>query len=255
MHNALRSTLRATAVALALSGAGACDDRGAEPIEPVPGVVLLDTSSTIPAVAGARDTIDVDVPDERTMGVIIETNVPIRARYGPGQFDLIWSGFGGAFAAIVPQAGTGGIRLFVQRSEPAVVQADYRMRIIAVDEAPEHAEQGVETGSAFRREWIDPPLDLDVFVIDFDEGDRFYVEAESGDADTQVTMGLLPPAGASFYAFLATGPGRARSDVFETAVPGEHLLIVYSAGLTPDVELAYRFRIVETDEPATTILR
>ena len=235
-------------------GTAACADEDSDPAGPDPGVVLLDTTSTIPAVAGARDTIDVTVPEGRTMGLIMETNVPIVARYGSGAHDVVWSGFGGAFAAVVPQVGTGNIRLLMHRSEAAIEQVDYRLRVIAVNEAPEHAEQMIAAGDAFRREFIDPPLDLDVFAVDFEDGDRFFVELETGGDDPQLTMGVLPPAGASFYAFIAAGPERARSEVFQTDVDGQHLLIVYSTGLSPDVEQSYRFRIVPTEEPASVVL-
>ena len=157
--------------------------------------------------------------------------------------------------AVVPQVGSGNVRLFMHRSEAEVEEADYRLRVVAVNEAPEHAGQMIDAGDAFRREFIDPPLDLDVFAVDFEDGDRFFVELETGGDDPQLTMGVLPPAGASFYAFIAAGPERARSEVFQTDVDGQHLLIVYSTGLSPDVEQSYRFRVVETSEPASVVLK
>ena len=42
--------------------------------------------------------------------------------------------------------------------------------------------------------------------------------------------------------------------MFQTDVDGQHLLIVYSTGLSPDVEQSYRVRIVPTEEPASVVL-
>ena len=61
------------------------------------------------------------------------------------------------------------------------------------------------------------------------------------------TARVNPPGGAGHYLFLEAGPELARSPVYAAVTTGEHELIVYSAGLRPDVTAEYRFRIIETD--------
>lgn len=59
-----------------------------------------------------------------------------------------------------------------------------------------------------------------------------------------MTARVVPPGGAGYYLFFEAGPELTRSAVHEATTTGEHRLIVYSAGLLPDVEARYRFRLV-----------
>lgn len=228
---------------LSAAALAACDADATAP-EPVPGDVILDSSGTLEAIPNVEDTIDIVVPDGRVMGTIIEASQPIRLRYGPGRFDVVHSGFGGAFGAIVPQVGTGPIRLLVQRSTSEQAQADYRVRIIAVDDAPEHRAARVGTGSRFRREFIDPPLDRDVFEVELEEGTDFFVDLEPLEDDVLITAFVVPPTDVPYYMFIEAGAGMTRSEVRRADEPGTYRLVLYSAGLRPDVDAEYRFRVV-----------
>lgn len=233
--------------AVATSG---CDTWGGDRDDltgPGTNTVLLDTIGTLPAVALAADTFELSIPENRVLGVIFESSHPIAARWG-GTYDVVWSGLGGTFAAIVSEVGAGPVTLRVFRAETEVVEVDYRLRVVGVDEGPEHIDADIGTATTLRREWIDAPLDLDVFALEFDVGDRFFIESESDAVEAQLTMRIVRPGGAAFYPFIATGPQLARSDVIEAQEEGEHLLMVYTAGLVPDVTMRYRFRVMAADE-------
>ncbi len=252
MHGASR-ILVVSALTAACLALDACDD-GERLTEPVPGEVLLDVTGTLEASLDARDTIDVTVPADRVMGVIFESAERIVARYGPDLFDVIHSGYGAPFAAIVPDAGTGNVRLVLRHAESEPIATDYRIRVVGVNDAPEHIAASQSPSRSFRTEWIDPPLDVDIFLVDFDEGERFYVEAESLHEDESIIASIVEPDGFRYYLFLEAGPEVTRSMVHETRISGEHALVVYSRGLQPDVEARYRFRIVragdQTEAPA-----
>ena len=246
---------RTARVVLVLLGAAALplsactDDDTTDPAEAVAGTTLLDVAGTLEAIEGAADTLRVNIPRDRFLGAIIESSAPILARYGPGRFDAIWSGYtADAFGAIVPQVGTGAITLVVMRSTTDVVEARYRIRIVAVNDEPEHAEAQVRKGADFRSEWIDPPLDLDVFAVNLEEGEQFFIEAETQDEDVTLTASVVPPDGLPWYAFLAAGTRPQRSEVREAARTGEHLILFYSTGLEPDIEATYRFRVVVSSQ-------
>lgn len=234
------------AAGVLVAALGACDDDPLDTADPAESDVLLDVHGDLEATPFAVDTLNVRVPQGRVMGVILETDVPIVMRYGAALGQVVHSGFGGAFAAIVPQA-TGERQLLVGRSQPEVVPVEYRIRILAVDDAPEHTDAEVEPGDGFHTEWIEPALDRDVFTFELDDGEEFVVDFESLDEDVRLTARVMPPAGAGYYLFLEAGPELTRSEVHAAVTSGEHRIIVYSAGLMPDVTAEYRFRVLTTD--------
>ena len=234
-------------VGVLVAAHAACSD---EPFDtPSPATeseVLLDVSGELEAVGYVIDTLEVQVPYGRYMGVIMETNAPIVMRYGSGRGQLVYSGSAATSAAIVEHA-VGELRLLVGRSEPEVVPVDYRIRILAIDDRPEHVDFRVEPGDGFRTERIEPALDLDVFTFDLEDGQQVALEFESLDENVRFTARVNPRGGAGRYLFLEAGPELALSPVYEAATSGRHELLVYSAGLRPDVTAEYRFRIVEAD--------
>ena len=227
----------------------ACDGDGPRALlAPVDVPLILDIGGTLEAVDGATDTIRVELPADRALGAIIETTHPIVMRYGPGRYDVIHSSaVTGGFAAIVTSIEGGPVRLLVRRSRSEVVAVDYRVRFIAIDPKPEHAPRTLAPGDGFVTEWIDPPLDHDVFVVDLDEGESFAVDFESHADDVRMTARVVQPGGTGYYLFLEAGPELTRSDAHRAETSGEHRLIVYSAGLLPDVEARYRFRLLHAD--------
>jgi hypothetical protein len=234
------------AAGVLLAAVAACDDDPTGSDDPEQTDVVLDVSGRLDAPF-AIDTLDVRIPQNRVMGAIIETTSPIVMRYGPERGQLVHSGYNGPFAAIVSEAGTGELRLLVGRSSDDLAPVDYRIRILAVNDEPEHADAEVEAGDGFHREWIEPVLDLDIFEFDLEDGEAFAVDFESLDEDVRLTARVMPPAGAGYYLFLEAGPELTRSDVHAAVTSGRHRILVYSAGLRPDVSAAYRFRVVRTD--------
>ena len=161
---------RSLAVAgVLVAAATACNEEPLDTSLPDESDVLLDVSGELEAVAHAIDTLNVNIPQGRAMGVIMESNAPIVMRYGSARGQLVYSGFAGSSAAIVPHA-VGELRLLVGRSESEVVAVDYRIRILAIDERPEHADAHVAPGDGFHTEHIEPALDLDVFTFDLEDG-------------------------------------------------------------------------------------
>lgn len=215
------------------------------PLDPVDAVVLADESGSFAAAGEGQafpsDTIEVVLPANRRLGVIVDATAPVVAQYPGG---VVSSGFSGPFAAIVqpPQADTTRLIFF---SPTGSAVSSYHVRVIAVDDTPEHAEEELATGE-WRHELVDPTLDLDVFTADLEQGDRFRLEVEA-DGETPVAVHVVPPQSPAYYAFVATGPGEAQSAIFEAQHAGVHEIEVYSAGLAPDLEAEYRVRLIDAE--------
>lgn len=245
--NAARRLLSAP-VLLAVLAAMACDDDG--PTTPPaassrPATVLLDTRGALEAASAVdADTFVVVVPRERVLGVIIDAPDSIAVGYGPG---IVYSTTGSSFAAIMMHVGAGERQLVVRHMSGHFVEIPYRLRVVAVDTMPEHTAARLSRGGGFSSEWIDPPLDLDVYRIDFDAGDRFFVEAQSEDDDVRVSARVITPNGVVYFPIGEAGTEVTRSAVYRVNESAEHTVMMYSAGLDPDVEGRYRFRVMEAD--------
>jgi hypothetical protein len=211
--------------------------------------VLMDTSGTLPSSLSAFDTFRVSIPSGRMLGVIIASSQAIAVRTRGTQ---VYSS-GGTSAAVIPEITDEEALLQVIHGNwvnppPA---AAYRLRVVGVREAPERAQAELTMGGGLTSEWIDPPLDVDVFTIQLEQGERFLVEAAS-DA-RPVSIRIETPGGAANYAFAETGSELATSAVFQAQTSGEHSVTVVSAGLTADVQTSYRLRVARAPDPASRV--
>ena len=235
--------------------ATACENSPSMPEEgptgPGSNPVLMDTSGTLPSNLSAFDTFRVSIPSGRMLGVIIESSQPVVVRTRGSQ---VYSS-GGTSAAVLPDIAEQEALLQVihgnwVRPPPA---AAYRLRVVGIRDAPERAQARLSLGGGLTSEWIDPPLDLDVFFIRLEQGQRFLVEAASD--DRPVSIRIETPGGAANYAFAETGSELATSAVFQAQTSGEHRIAVVSAGLTADVQTSYRLRLAPAPDPASRIPR
>lgn len=239
---------------LALTAA-ACESSPSVPEEGPPtgpdsNPVLMDTSGTLPSSLSAFDTFRVSIPSGRMLGVIIESSQPVVVQMRGSQ---VYSS-GGTSAAVIPE-------ITDEEALPQVIHGNwvdpppaavYRLRVVGVREAPERAQAELTMGGGMTSEWIDPPLDLDVFTIRLEQGERFLAEAAS---DQPVSIRIETPGGAANYAFVETGSELATSAVFQAQTSGEHRVTVVSAGLTADVQTSYRLRIAPAPSPASPVPR
>ena len=238
------SQVAACVLGLALGAAGCAEDPVREtedPTLPSSNEVLLDEQGTLPATAFVMDTFAVDLPAGAALGVIVESDQPIGVLVG-GTGNLFFPG--GAFAAVAP----GGVdrMVYVRHGIDVSGEQAYRLRLVSVREDPEQAPAEIGLGTTVESEWLDPPLDVDVYSVHLEQGERFHVEYES--ATEPLAMKIEPPGGATVYAFTTSGPERAVSPLIVASTSGEHLLTVHRSGFVPDVQTRYRFRLIPAED-------
>lgn len=231
--------------------AAACEEAPTAGPTPGPGgpvdmAVLLDTTATLEATFTAFDTFRVTAPQGSALGVIIESDGPVAVQMGAYQAISP----GATFAAIAPEgtSNQGFVRVIHGDWSDEAAENPYRLRLIAVRPGPEHAGAALEIDGDLTEEWIDTPLDVDLYSINLAQGDRFRVEASST-ADRPVSIRIETPGGAANYATVATGVGLTASEIFVAQTTGAHRIRVFNTGMVPGVTSMYRFRVT-TAPPA-----
>ena len=225
------------------------DDDEVDPTPPNPSstVVLKDVTRTLAASELDFDTFTVTVPEGHVLGVIFESEDPLHMQWGPRSWREMVLTPGGTFAAVIDDVEGDDVLLRVRHGDWSNIrELEYRMRVVALKQVPEQTEAQIDVG-ALIGEWIDPPLDVDVFSFRLEAGERFFVESESED-DQGVTIRVQTPGGAGYVAQVQSRAERTSSEVFEADESGNHLLIVTNAGLKPDIANRYQVRVVRETE-------